>query len=95
MKQPAVYMVTNRENGTVYIGVTSHLQQRIGQHRGKTYPGFAAKYGCTLLVWYEIHETMESAILREKQLKAGSRANKIALIKIMNPRWDDLYSSIL
>jgi len=94
MKQPAVYIMANRRNGTLYTGVTSALVQRIWQHKqGKI--GFTARYGCKLLVWYEIHEEMGSAILREKQIKAGSRRKKLALIEAMNPEWLDLYESII
>ena len=94
MKQPAVYIMANRRNGALYTGVTSDLVQRIWQHKeGKT--GFTGRYGCKLLVWYEIHEEMESAILREKQIKAGSRRKKLALIEGMNPDWADLYESIV
>jgi putative endonuclease len=81
MKHPAVYILANRKNGTIYTGVTSSLIQRIAQHRYETTGGFTAKYGVKSLVWFEIHETMESAILREKQIKAGSRAAKVRLIR--------------
>ena len=76
MKQPAVYIMASRRNGTLYTGVTSNLVQRAHQHRDGSIPGFTARYGCKLLVWHELHETMESAILREKQIKGGSRAAK-------------------
>jgi len=89
-KQPAVYIMTNRPNGTLYTGVTSQLAQRVWQHQQGIFEGFSKKYGCTRLVWYELHETMEAAILREKQLKAGSRARKIDLIETMNASWDVL-----
>jgi putative endonuclease len=94
MKQPAVYILTNKKNGTLYTGVTSHLLQRIYQHKQGSIKSFTEKYYCKLLMWYELHETMESAIMREKLIKAGSRANKINLIKQLNPNWDDLYDSI-
>jgi putative endonuclease len=94
MKQPAVYIMASRRNGTLYTGVTSDLVQRVWQHKeGKT--GFTTRYDCKLLVWYEIHEEMLSAIAREKQIKAGSRAKKLALIEAMNPDWTDLYESIV
>ncbi|TMJ18659.1 MAG: GIY-YIG nuclease family protein [Alphaproteobacteria bacterium] len=94
MKQPAVYIIVSRRNGTLYTGVTSDLVRRIWQHReGKI--GFAGKYDCKLLAWYEIHEDMTAAILREKQIKAGSRKKKLALIEAMNPAWADLYESII
>ena len=94
MKQPAVYIMASRRNGTLYTGVTSDLVQRAWQHRNAEI-GFTARYGCKLLVWYEIHEEMTSAILREKQIKAGSRAKKLALIEAMNPEWNDLFEGIV
>ncbi|HTQ70525.1 MAG TPA: GIY-YIG nuclease family protein [Acidocella sp.] len=95
MKQPAVYIVASRKNGTIYTGVTSNLIQRIAQHRDETTGGFTAKYGVKSLVWLEIHGTMEAAILREKQIKAGSRAAKVRLIMETNPDWLDLYDGLL
>ena len=94
MKQPAVYIMTNRRNGTLYIGVTSNLPQRVWQHCEGVVPGFTSRYGCKRLVWYEIHESMEGAIGREKQLKGGSRSRKLALIEAMNPNWHDLYETL-
>ncbi|MGN6269202.1 MAG: GIY-YIG nuclease family protein [Sphingomonas sp.] len=93
-RQPAVYIMANKRNGTLYTGVTSYLPQRAWQHRTGAIEGFTKRYGCKMLVWYEMAPTMESAILREKQIKAGSRAKKIALIEAFNPCWDDLYESI-
>ena len=90
MKQPAVYLMENKRNGAIYTGVTSDLLQRVWQHR----EGLTHRYGCKHLVWYELHESMEAAILREKQLKGGSRARKLALIEAMNPEWQDLYESL-
>jgi predicted GIY-YIG superfamily endonuclease len=95
MKQPAVYIVANRRNGTLYTGVTSNLVQRVYQHRNGLVPGFTSRYGCKMLVWYELHEDMISAITREKQIKAGSRRKKLALIEAMNPTWRDLYEDIV
>src|SRR5215469_66369 len=77
------------------IGVTSALVQRVYQHKTEAIKGFSAKYGCKLLVYYEIFDRMEDAIAREKQLKAGSRAKKIALIEGYNPGWADLYETLL
>ena len=94
MKQPAVYIMANRRNGTLYTGVTSDLVQRVWQHKQGTI-GFTSRYGCKLLVWCEVHEEMEPAILREKQIKAGSRRKKLALIEAMNPDWSDLFESII
>jgi putative endonuclease len=94
MKRPAVYIMANHRNGTLYTGVTSDLPARIWQHKNGTI-GFTARYGCKLLVWYELHEEMTSAIEREKQIKAGSRKRKLALIEAMNPEWSDLFETII
>jgi len=94
MKRPAVYIMANRRNGTLYTGVTSNLAQRVWQHREGVADGFTKRYGCTLLVWYERHETIVTAIAREKQIKGGSRAKKLALIEAMNPDWRDLFENI-
>tara|TARA_R110000824_G_scaffold155226_6_gene327790 strand:+ start:83956 stop:84243 length:288 start_codon:yes stop_codon:yes gene_type:complete len=95
MKEPAVYIVASKRNGTLYTGVTSNLVQRVYQHREGVADGFSKKYGCKILVWYEAHEEMIEAIGREKQIKAGSRATKLALIEKMNPAWWDLYGDIV
>lgn len=87
--------MANKAGGTLYVGITSKLIQRIYEHREGVIDGFTKRYQCKLLVWYELHSTMESAIVREKQLKAGSRKKKIALIDEMNPGWRDLYPEIL
>jgi putative endonuclease len=94
MKQPAVYIVANKRSGTLYTGVTSDLLQGVHQHRHRLMPGFSSRYGCTLLVWYERHDEMPAAIGREKQIKAGSRRKKLALIEVMNPHWRDLYHDL-
>lgn len=94
MKQPAVYMMANKPNGTLYVGVTSDLIKRAFLHRNGLLEGFTKKYACKSLVFFEIHHTMESAILGEKQLKAGSRQRKIKLIEIKNSAWIDLYPQI-
>ena len=86
--------MASKRNGTIYTGVTSDLVKRTWQHRTGTADGFTGRYGCKSLVWFELHETMESAILREKQLKAGSRAKKLALIEAANPTWRDLWYEI-
>ena len=91
MREPAIYIMANRRNGALYIGVTSNLAQRVHQHREGLTPGFTKRYGCKLLVSYERYEDMDSAIAREKQLKAGSRKDKLALIEEFNPDWRDLY----
>jgi putative endonuclease len=95
LKQPAVYIVSSRRNGTLYTGVTSNLVQRVGQHREGSVDGFSQEYECKTLVWYELHETMDSAIRREKQIKAGSRRKKINLIETNNPQWRDLFPDIV
>ena len=84
MKQPAVYIVTNKRKVTLYTGVTSNLIQRIYQHKEGVIEGFTKKYECKYLVYYEVHETMEAAIAREKQIKDTKRKSKINLIKEMN-----------
>jgi putative endonuclease len=76
MKQPCVYIITNKRNGTLYTGVTSNLSQRIYQHKQGLIKGFTQKYGCKTLVWYELHSRMNEAIATEKRIKAGSRAAK-------------------
>ena len=87
--------MANRRNGTLYVGVTSNLVQRAGQHRTGIVEGFTTRYDCKLLVFYELHADMTGAITREKQIKAGSRARKIALVEKDNPQWRDLYDGIL
>ena len=92
---PCVYILASKPNGTLYIGVTSQLPQRVYQHKYNLVDGFTKKYHVHTLVWYEIHETMESAIIREKELKKWRRKWKIELIEQMNREWIDLYSSVL
>ena len=86
--------MASARNGTLYAGLTSDLAQRAWQHREGLVEGFTKKHGCKLLVWFERHDTMESAILRETQIKAGSRKKKLALIEADNPTWRDLYPDI-
>jgi putative endonuclease len=93
-KQPAVYIITNRMGGVLYIGVTSDLWQRIWDHKNGRFDGFSKKYGLTQLVWYENHPTMASAIHREKRLKKWSRAWKLDLINAFNQDWRDLHDDI-
>ncbi len=81
MKQPAVYIMASKRNGTVYTGVTSNLLQRVYQHKHAVTGGFTSQYECRMLVYYEVHDEMTAAITREKQIKAGSRKNKLALIE--------------
>lgn len=94
MKQPAVYLLASRRNGTLYIGVTSNLPQRIWQHRKEAVEGFTQKYAVHRLVYFELHDDMATAISREKQLKHWNRAWKIALIEKANPTWRDLWPDI-
>ena len=93
-KQFAVYMLANQRNGTLYIGVTSNLAKRVWEHKEDSVGGFTHEYGVTMLVWYELHGSAESAITREKQLKKWNRAWKVRLIEGMNPYWIDLYGTL-
>lgn len=93
--QPAVYILASQRNGTLYIGVTSNLVQRIWQHRNDLVEGFTEKYGVHGLVYVELLDDMLSAITREKQLKKWNRAWKLALIEKQNPTWQDLWPTIL
>ncbi|WP_237152045.1 GIY-YIG nuclease family protein [Oryzibacter oryziterrae] len=89
-----VYIVTNRPNGVLYIGVTADLERRILEHRSRAAPGFTARYGCDRLVWYEDYPDISDAIQREKRLKTWNRAWKIRLIHEMNSDWRDLYEEL-
>jgi putative endonuclease len=95
MKQPAVYILASRMNGTLYIGVTSDLVQRVREHKNDLVEGFTRRYGVHRLVWYELHDTMEAAILQEKRLKEWRRAWKLRLIQGINPEWEDLYDRLI
>ncbi|MCL9685488.1 GIY-YIG nuclease family protein [Legionella maioricensis] len=94
-RQPAVYIMAKRLNGTIYTGVTSDLLKRVYEHKYADINGFTKKYGCKSLVYYELTEDMLSAISREKQLKGGSRRKKLALIEKTKPHWDDLYDKLV
>jgi putative endonuclease len=87
--------MANQRNGTIYVGVTSDLVARAYAHRTGAAGGFTARYGCRILAYFELHPDMAAAITREKQIKAGSRARKLALIESQNPTWRDLYQDIL
>ncbi len=94
MKSPCVYLLASKKNGTLYIGVTSNLIQRIWQHKNKQVESFTQKYDVHTLVYFEQHDSMSGAILREKQLKKWRRQWKINLIETANPQWQDLWSKI-
>jgi len=93
-RQPAVYILSSKRNGTLYVGVTSNLIQRIWQHRNGKIEGFTEKYRVYNLVYYELHSEMAAAILREKQIKKWKRDWKINLIESFNPGWKDLWHKI-
>ena len=95
MKNPCVYILASRRNGTLYVGVTSDLVGRVWQHKHDCVPGFSERYGVHDLVWFEMHATMESAISREKAIKKWNRAWKVRLIEAGNPEWRDLYAEIV
>ncbi len=90
-----VYLLASKRNGTLYVGVTSNLPGRVWQHRNKVVDSFTAKYRIGSLVYFEAHESAESAIRREKQIKKWNRAWKIQLIELNNPTWRDLYDEIV
>ncbi|MGP1274561.1 MAG: GIY-YIG nuclease family protein [Caulobacterales bacterium] len=92
---PAVYILASQRNGTLYTGVTSDLVRRTYEHREGKLPGFTLKYGIKLLVWFEMHSTMEHAITRETRIKGWKRAWKLNLIEAANPDWRDLYETLL
>ena len=94
MKQYYVYIMTNKHNTVLYTGVTNDLKRRVYEHKEKLIDGFTRKYNVTKLVYYEISEDIESAILEEKRIKGGSRIKKIKLIESINPYWNDLYSNL-
>ena len=94
-KQFYVYILASRIGGTLYIGVTSRLVERVSEHRDGVVPGFTKRYKVHRLVWFEPHNTAEQAIRREKQLKEWRRAWKIMLIQERNPNWDDLYLGLV
>ena len=89
-----VYIMASRRNGTIYIGVTSDLAKRVWEHREGLIEGFTKKCGCKTLVWFERHDTIESAITREKQMKEWQRAWKLRRIEDMNPDWNDLFELV-
>jgi putative endonuclease len=90
-RNPAIYIMASKRNGTIYTGVTSDLIKRVYEHKQGIIPGFTKTYDCNLLVYYEQCDSMIGAIERGKQLKGGSRKKKLELIESMNPEWEDLY----
>jgi len=95
MIEPAVYIMASKRNGTLYTGVTGDLCKRVWEHKNNLVDGFTQKYSVHQLVYFELHEEIEAAIQREKQIKKWNRAWKIQLIEKMNPQWQDLYESII
>ena len=95
VKQYYIYIMSNFENGTLYTGVTNDLVRRVYEHRNKLVDGFTKKYDLNKLVYYEVSDNIESAILREKQIKGGSRSKKLSLINNFNKEWADLYEGII
>lgn len=94
-RQPAVYILASKRKGTLYIGVTSDLVKRIWEHRNNMVGGVTKRYGVHHLVWYELHENIESAIQREKGLKEWKRVWRLKLIERTNPDWQDLYHTVI
>ena len=94
-RQPCVYMLASKRNGTLYTGVTSNLLKRVWEHKNNLVESFTSKYGVHTLVWYELHDTMDSAIQREKAIKNWKPVWKLKVIERMNSRWHDLYSDLL
>ena len=95
MKTPCVYILASKQNGTLYVGVTSDLVRRVWEHRSGLVEGFTNRYGVHRLVWYEVHPSMAAAIAREKAIKAWKRVWKIDVIEASNPEWSDLYDNIV
>jgi putative endonuclease len=94
MQAGYVYIMASRRNGTIYIGVTSDLPQRIAQHREGLIEGFTKQYGCKILVWFERYDDLQEARRRELQMKNWKRLWKLRVIEEMNPEWDDLFASL-
>jgi putative endonuclease len=95
IKQPAIYILASKKNGTLYVGVTSDLVKRIWDHKNDIVKGFTKRYKIHDLVWHELHDNIDAAIEREKNMKEWKRAWKVKLIEENNPQWNDLYDSIL
>jgi putative endonuclease len=90
-----VYILASRRNGTLYTGMTDNLARRIWKHRTDAVPGFTSKYGVKILVWYELHESRETAFTRERHLKKWNRSWKLQLIEQLNPQWRDLFDEVM
>lgn len=90
-----VYMLASRRNGTLYTGMTDNLARRVEQHRADAVPGFTRAYGVKILVWFEVHESRESAFQRERQIKKWNRAWKLEMIESINPAWRDLSGELM
>ena len=95
MKHGYIYIMSNKKDGTLYIGVTSDLIKRVYEHKNSFVDSFTKKYNLKTLVYYEVYEDIQEAIKREKQLKAGNRKKKLELINSMNENWNDLYGSLI
>lgn len=95
VKAGFVYIMASARNGTIYVGVTSELVQRVWQHREGVVEGFTRQHGCRMLVWFEAHDDLQEARRREAQIKKWKRQWKLTLIEEMNPEWDDLYSTLV
>ena len=94
-RQPCVYLLASKRNGTLYVGVTSNLVRRVWEHKQHIVEGFTEKHGVDRLVWYEVHDTIVSAISREKAIKNWKRSWKIKVIEQMNPQWRDLFDDLV
>jgi len=94
-KQPCVYILASRRNGTLYVGVTSDLVKRVWEHKNNVVEGFTRRYGVHMLVWFEFHENMLDAIKREKTIKGWKRNWRLELIEAVNPDWRDLYIELV
>jgi putative endonuclease len=94
MKSYYVYILASQKNGTLYVGVTNDLKRRVYEHKQKMIEGFTKKYNVTMLVWYTSTESIETALVKEKQLKKWNRAWKIRIIEEINSEWKDLYTDL-
>jgi putative endonuclease len=94
IKIPCVYIMASARNGTLYLGVTSNIIKRVWEHKNNVVDGFSKQYKTHILVWYEIHPTMDGALHREKAIKKWNREWKLKMIEITNPEWVDLYNEL-